>query len=134
MVDAISSVIDADSVLSSLPALSAKANPHANIDQAAKEFEAMFATQLLKPMFDTVKVNSSFGGGNGEEVMRSFLMQEYGKIIAESGRLGIASQVKTEMIRAQEAAQARGLRGGAAAAQSAYASSAQQGVLSNVAH
>ncbi|MDD4615955.1 MAG: rod-binding protein [Alphaproteobacteria bacterium] len=102
--DAISPVgVDA-AQMNILPALSAKANPHANIDASAQDFEAMFATTLLKPMFDTIPVNSMFGGGNGEEVMRTFLLQEYGKIIAKTGILNIAPQVKTELIRAQEGA------------------------------
>ncbi len=104
------------------PALSAKVNPSANIDAAAQDFEAMFATTLLKPMFDTVPVNGAFGGGNGEEIMRSFLLQEYGKIIAKSGLLNIAPQVKTELIRAQE-----GTRGkGAQEAKKAYKAETEQ--------
>jgi len=85
------------------------ANAHAklsssgkSIDETAQNFEAMFATQLLQPMFETVGVNSAFGGGNGEAVMRSFIVQEYGKLIAKSGKLGIAEQVKAVMIKAQE--------------------------------
>lgn len=91
-----------------LPSLLAKAGANANVDAAAQDFEAMFATQLLKPMFDTVPVNGVFGGGHGEEVMRTFLLQEYGKMIAKTGCLGIAHQVKGEMLRAQENAKARG--------------------------
>jgi len=40
-------------------------------------------------------------------VMRTFMLQEYGKLVAKTGVLGIAAQVKTEMIRAQEGARAR---------------------------
>ncbi|HEU0117845.1 MAG TPA: rod-binding protein, partial [Alphaproteobacteria bacterium] len=42
-----------------------------------------------------------FGGGHGEQVMRSFLVQEYGKIASKGGHLGIAAAVKNEMIKAQ---------------------------------
>jgi len=56
---------------------------NAKIDKTAQDFEAMFATQMLQPMFETVQVDGTFGGGHGEEVMRSFMMQEYGKIIAK---------------------------------------------------
>ena len=76
-------------------------------DKTAEDFEAMFATQLRQPLVVRVGVNSTFGGGHGEEMMRSFLTQEYGKMIAKSGRLGIATQVKNEMLRAQEGASAR---------------------------
>jgi flagellar protein FlgJ len=73
----------------------------AQIDKASKDFEAMFATQMIQPMFESVPVNSAFGGGHGEEVMRTFILQEYGKQIAKTGRLGIAPQIKSEMLRAQ---------------------------------
>ena len=99
----------------------------ARIDKAAQDFEAMFATQMLQPMFETVPVNSAFGGGHGEEVMRSFMMQEYGKTIAKSGRLGIAPQVRAEMIRLQE--QARSGKNSMSAPQTptSYQNAAYQG-------
>ncbi len=77
-----------------------------NVDKAAKDFEGMFMTQMLQPMFDSVPVNETFGGGHGEEAMRSFLVQEYGKILAKSGTINIASAVKNEMIHAQNVANA----------------------------
>ena len=73
-----------------------------NIDKASKDFEGMFMTQMLQPMFEGIKPDELFGGGHGEEVMRSFMLQEYGKIIAKNGHLGIADAVKSEMIRAQQ--------------------------------
>jgi len=79
-----------------------------NIDKAASDFEGMFMTQMLQPMFAGVAVDPVFGGGHGEEMMRSFLVQEYGKMIAKSGHIGIAAAVKNEMIRAQQIAQTGG--------------------------
>jgi Rod binding domain-containing protein len=115
------------SMVSTLPALSAKANLNANVDAAAKDFEAMFATQLLQPIFETVPVNGTFGGGHGEEAMRSFLLQEYGKIIAKAGILGIAPQVKNEMLRAQESARSRGSTAARSQSQNSYASASAKG-------
>jgi len=105
--DAILPLGNDPSMMESLPSLAVRANPNANIETAAQDFEAMFATQLLKPMFDTIPVDSVFGGGNGEAVMRTFLLQEYGKLVAKTGVLGLASQVKAEMIRAQEGGRPR---------------------------
>ncbi len=85
-----------------LPALGAHAQGNASIDKAAQSFEEMFATQLIQPMFQSVGVNPVFGGGHGEEAMRSFLVQEYGKKIAATGLLKIAPQVKAAMLHAQE--------------------------------
>ena len=71
---------------------------------SAKQFEAMFLAQMLRPMFDSVKVNETFGGGKGEEMYRSFMVDEYGKQIAESGGIGIADAVLAQMVRIQEQA------------------------------
>ena len=62
----------------------------------------MFMAQMLQPMFNTVGVNKLFGGGHGEEAMRGFLVQEYGKTIAKGTHFGIAEAVRTEMQRAQQ--------------------------------
>jgi Rod binding domain-containing protein len=72
-----------------------------NVDKAAQDFEAMFISQMLEPMFETIGTDPTFGGGHGEEIMRSFLVQEYGKIAAKGSHFGIAAMVKGEMIRAQ---------------------------------
>lgn len=74
----------------------------ARIEAAAQDFEAMFLTEMLKPMFEGIEVNDAFGGGKGEEVFRSMMLDEYGKIMARSGGIGLAQHVKAEMIRIQE--------------------------------
>jgi peptidoglycan hydrolase FlgJ len=86
----------------SLASRFARKNTGHNIDKASQDFEGMFMTQMLQPMFDTVGVDPLFGGGHGEEVMRSFLVQEYGKVAAKGSHLGIADAVRAEMIRAQQ--------------------------------
>ena len=72
------------------------------VDQAAQDFEGMFLAQMLQPMFDTVGVDPIFGGGHGEEAMRGFLVQEYGKIMAKGSPLGIAAAVQKEMVETQQ--------------------------------
>lgn len=71
------------------------------IEDAAKEFEAVFMSEMLKPMFEGIETDSTFGGGKGEEIFRGFMIQEYGKILAETGSIGIADQVKAELIERQ---------------------------------
>jgi len=73
------------------------------IDESAQDFEAMFLSELIKPMFENLEVDAIFGGGKGEEVFRDLLTQEYGKKMAESGGIGIAKFVRDELIRQQEA-------------------------------
>jgi Rod binding domain-containing protein len=72
------------------------------IVEKAKEFESVFITEMMKPMFESVEVDPMFGGGNGEDVYRTMLTQEYGKKIAEGQSLGLADYVTSALIRAQE--------------------------------
>jgi len=58
-------------------------------DKTAKEFEAMFVAEMMKPMFDGLETDGAFGGGKGEEIFRGFLIEEYGALIADSGAIGI---------------------------------------------
>ena len=74
------------------------------LEAAAEDFEAVFLAEMMKPMFETVKVDETFGGGKGEEVFRSFLVQEYGKILASTGKVGISDHVKQALIDIQEGA------------------------------
>ena len=71
----------------------------------AQEFEAMFLSQLLQPMFKGVDMSGLGGDSPGGEVYKEMLIKEYGKVIAQSGGVGIAEQVQQEMLRIQEQAQ-----------------------------
>ncbi len=70
--------------------------------RTAEEFEAVFLSQVLKSMFAGIKTDGPMGGGNGEEMFRSMLNQEYGKILAKSGGVGIADAVYREILKTQE--------------------------------
>jgi len=74
----------------------------AKTDKAAQDFEAVYISEMLKPMFETVEVDDMFGGGKGEEVFRGLLTQEMGKSIAKQGGFGLAAQVKAELLKIQE--------------------------------
>lgn len=76
--------------------------------QRADDFETMFMTNMLTPMFDTVDVDENFGGGHGEEMFRSLLTNEYAKGITAHGNLGLGNQVYRELLRAQEASNGHG--------------------------
>ncbi len=74
------------------------------INEVAQDFEAMFMTEMLKPMFAEIKPDERFGGGKGEEVFSGMMLQEYGKMMAETGSLGIADSVKAQLIEMQDEA------------------------------
>jgi Rod binding domain-containing protein len=71
--------------------------------KAAENFEAFFLSQSLDSMFAGVESDSLFGGGSSENVYRSLLNQEYAKVAAKSGGVGIADAVQREILRMQEA-------------------------------
>jgi flagellar protein FlgJ len=73
------------------------------INVASKDFEANFLNEMMKPMFEGIQVDETFGGGKGEEVFRDFLVQEYSKKMADRGGIGIATAVRDQMIKMQEA-------------------------------
>ena len=75
----------------------------AQMRKAAEEFEAMFLSQMFGHVFEGIKTDGPFGGGHGEKMYRSLLVDEYGKTMARAGGIGIADQVVKEMLRNQEA-------------------------------
>lgn len=68
----------------------------------AQEFEAVFLSQVLSSMFKGIKTDGPFNGGPGEDTYRQLQMQEYGKIIAKHGGIGIADSIVREVLSTQE--------------------------------
>jgi flagellar protein FlgJ len=65
----------------------------AEAKKVAREFEAVFLTQVVDEMMRTVNVGS-FGGGHAEETWRSFLARAFADEIASSGSFGVAQSVE----------------------------------------
>lgn len=70
--------------------------------RTAKDFESFFISRTLDDMFAGVKTDGPMGGGQGESMFRALLNEEYGKIIAGTGGIGIADSVYREIIKLQE--------------------------------
>ncbi|HBM90880.1 MAG TPA: hypothetical protein DD400_03260 [Rhodospirillaceae bacterium] len=79
----------------------AEAGENKAIEAASKDFESVFMAQMLKPMWDSVETNAMFGGGIGEDVMRDFLVQEYGKAMAHVDNFGLSQSVMAELMEIQ---------------------------------
>lgn len=59
---------------------------------AATQFEAAFLAEMLK--YSGINaLPTGFGGGAGEEAFGSFLTEEYARLLAERGGIGIAERV-----------------------------------------
>ena len=83
------------------------AAPKATADAAKaewppKEYESVFISQFLGSMFDGIKTDGITGGGQGEEMFRSLMINEYGKAIQQRGGFGLAAHMKTELLKHQE--------------------------------
>lgn len=70
--------------------------------QTAEDFESVFLSQMLQPMFETVPTDSFMGGGNAEKIYRGMMVEEMGKAITKSGGIGIADTVYRELLKLQE--------------------------------
>lgn len=86
-----------------------------DVAQSAKEFEEFFIFHVVQSMHAGLDAEAPFGGGSSERTFRSFMFEAYAEQISASGGLGIADQVKGELIRMQIAEQnaAQGERNGA---------------------
>jgi Rod binding domain-containing protein len=82
------------------------ARPAATADSAkaahaAKEYEGVFIAQLLGTMFSGIKTDGLFGGGQGEEMFRSLLVDQYAKGITAQGGFGLAAHMQAELLKHQ---------------------------------
>jgi Rod binding domain-containing protein len=95
----------AQTALQNQPLASAKGfKDQAAMDKAAKEFEGVFISQFLGAMFSGIKTDGPFGGGQGEEMFRSLMIDKYADGLVQQGGFGLASSIKAQMLKMQEAA------------------------------
>jgi peptidoglycan hydrolase FlgJ len=71
-------------------------------DAAAKEYESVFISQFLGSMFSGIKTDGITGGGQGEEMFRSLMVNEYGKGLQARGGFGLAAHMKAELLKHQQ--------------------------------
>ena len=74
----------------------------ASATKAAKEFESVFISQFLGSMFSGISTDGPFGGGEGEEMFRSMMINEYGKSMESRGGFGLAASVTSQLLKHQE--------------------------------
>lgn len=70
--------------------------------EAAENFEAFFISKTMESMFEGVKTDSLFGGGHAEKIYRSMLLDEYGKEMAKTGRIGVKEDLMRSILEMQE--------------------------------
>ena len=87
---------------SSGPERSVRAQTPDQIRAAAEMFEAVFLAQMMEQMMGE-STQSSFGGGPGEAAFKGLLNEEYAKVMAQAGGIGLADNLAREMLALQEA-------------------------------
>ena len=75
----------------------------AKADKASKEYEKVFISQFLGSMFSGIATDGVTGGGEGEQMFRSLMIDQYAKGIEDQGGFGIAAQMKAELLKHQQA-------------------------------
>jgi peptidoglycan hydrolase FlgJ len=73
----------------------------AQAEAVAQQFERMFISEMLAPMFQGLETDGPFGGGNAEATFRPMLLDQYSDSIAKGGGIGIADSVLKEILRMQ---------------------------------
>ena len=71
--------------------------------KAATDFEGVFISQFLSQMFAGVSTDGPFGGGPGEAMFRSMMLDQYGKQIAQQGGFGLSAAITRSLLIHQEA-------------------------------
>jgi peptidoglycan hydrolase FlgJ len=82
------------------PAIDAK--DQARLKATAEDFEAFFVTHAFEDMYGDLSSDPLFGGGEAENIFRSFLLQEYGKQVARTGGIGVSDMVQKQLLQLQE--------------------------------
>ena len=77
--------------------------------RVANEFEGFFLSQMLSSMFSGLSTDDpNFGGGSGEKAFSGLLHEEYAKVFAATGGIGLADNLKAEILRMQGIEQEKG--------------------------
>ena len=92
----LSDMTDAVSQAMGPPPIPAAKPPSTEQHSAAEEFEAVFVAQMLKATgFGAPR--SSLGGGAGEALFASLLIDSYAQALVERGGLGLSDAIARQM-------------------------------------
>jgi Rod binding domain-containing protein len=93
----------ADMALSQGQALKLRSAPdNQDLRKAAEQFTGVFMSQMFGHMFEGIGTDTMFGGGQGEEMFRSVLTDEYGKAAAKGNVGGLTDKIMHALLAQQE--------------------------------
>lgn len=65
--------------------------------EKARDLESVMISVMVDPMFPKGKESGLYGGGQGNDVYRMLMIQEYGKILSKSNSLGVADNIAKQL-------------------------------------
>ncbi|HZZ33514.1 MAG TPA: rod-binding protein [Phenylobacterium sp.] len=71
------------------------------IKHTSQKFESAFLSVMLQQMFEGTETAAPFGGGQGEQMFKSFLTDAMANKMVANGGIGLASSVQREMLKMQ---------------------------------
>lgn len=74
---------------------------HARQQQTARDFEAVFLSQMTQLMMESVEPADGFAGGHGETMFSGIMAEKIGQEIARKGGIGLAPVVLDQIIKMQ---------------------------------
>jgi Rod binding domain-containing protein len=83
------------------PVTAAELAKRGQIRDTAQKFETSFLSNMLQQMYTDVDTDGPFGGGQGEQMFRSFLTDAMAKQVVKAGGVGVAASVEREMLKMQ---------------------------------
>jgi flagellar protein FlgJ len=102
--------MSADAAIQSTMAMAQSAQPKAPVSattlaaaqKAAKEYESVFISEFMGQMFEGIQTDGPFGGGQGESMFRSLMIDQYGKQVESRGGFGLSAMMTKQLLSHQE--------------------------------
>lgn len=89
---------------SPLPVTKGASSSREEVEKTAKDFEAVFISEMLRLMFKDVSADPLFGTTEADTIYRDMLLDKYGEKISNAGGFGIAPHIQNELLKLQEVA------------------------------
>jgi flagellar protein FlgJ len=78
-----------------------EAETRAAIGKTAKDFETQVLSSMLQSMFEQMPASEEFGGGDNEQMFRSFLADGMARQTVKHSSIGLSDQVARQMLQMQ---------------------------------
>ena len=89
----IGKVLPRDKVMNKVAGAKQYQNEDEQILDNARELEGVMISQMVEPMFPKDDGSGIYGGGQGSDIYRMMMIQQYGQILSRSNGLGVAENI-----------------------------------------